>query len=467
MHDYDKKQKKLLLINPVPENDVNMATMVTLLSIPPLNLGYLAALTPDGWDIEIIDENSRRLDFDNDWKADLVALTSTTCNTPRAYEIANYFRDKGIKTVMGGIHASMLPDEALGFVDAVVVGEADKVWKELIEDFNSGCLKKIYEGVNGPLDKMVWPRRDLYSKNYKIKVGVMQTARGCPMNCDFCSVSAFNGCIYRQRPIKDVLDEIESIGSKIIFFIDDNILGHGKLAERRAIELFKGIADRRLNIRWASQASINFADNDEVLEWAQKSGCFALFVGFESLNVETLKRMHKTRNLQEGTARYKEIIKRFHSHGIGIVGSFVFGYDEDNADTFKNVKNFIFDSKLDGSQFSFLTPLPGTKLYERVKDTDRLIYKNYPKDWIHYDVGTVVLKPQNMTPEQLRDEVLNLYRETASTSMSIKRAITCLFETKSMLAAAASFLWNHGYGTGFSKKYRNVFMRQDNSDHLF
>lgn len=443
--------KKLLLINPASEFDINLSKAVPVLNLPPLNLGYIASLTPSNWEIQILDENIEQYKSE---EADLVGLTAMTSNSPRAYELATNFKRKGIPTIMGGIHASMLPDEALRFVDSVVIGEAENVWGEVIKEFENNKLKPKYYGSRTSLERLVYPKRNLYSNKYKIK-GLIQTTRGCPMNCEFCSVTAFNGGIYRQRPINEVLDELETIDSKLIFFIDDNIIGYGKKTEQRAIKLFKGIIDRGLDIKWGSQASINFADNKEVLKYAQKSGCFAIFIGFESLNEESLKSMHKIRNLKEGVKKYKDIVKKIQDYGIGISGSFIFGSDEDKRDIFRRTTEFVLDSKLDGSQFSVLTPLPGTRLYERLKKEGRLLKTNYPQDWTYYDVAHVVFRPKNMTPSELEEGVLNAYRETTTKPVSIKRSIFSFLRTKNWRTAAASYFWNRGYGSIFLNNGKN------------
>ena len=443
--------KRLLFINPRPEIDFNLGTEVPVLNFPPLSFGYLAAYTPSDWEMKVVDENLKRYNGED---ADLVCFTSMTYNAPRVYELASQFKEKGITTIMGGIHASMMPDEASRFVDTVVVGEGEKVWPKIISDFEKNRLKPYYKGEKASLDKLPMPRRDIYPKKYKNRglIQTVQTARGCPMDCDFCSVTAFNGGFYRQRPVDDVLDEIEALNSKIVFFIDDNILGHGKAAEKRAIDLFKGIIDRGLNIKWASQASINFVNNDQVLRYASESGCFSMFCGLESLNEESLKNMNKIRNLKEGVAKFKEDIRKFQDSGIGVFGAFIFGNDTDKKDIFKKTSDFILDSGLDGSQLSILTPLPGTKLYKKLKDENRIIYTDYPHDWVYYDVGTLVIKPKNMTSKELLQGISDVYKETTSMSVSMKRSLTSLLRTKNIYAPVTSYIWNRGYGNLMAKK---------------
>lgn len=449
-------KKKLLLINPMQEKS-GITQRKGIGNYPPLCLGYIAALTPSqGWDIEIIDESVQRYSGE---EADLVGLTSLTHNVPRAYQIATLLRKKGMTAIMGGIHASTLPEEASRYVDAIVVGEAEKIWAGVLKDFEKKQLKKIYKGERWPLIDLPHPRRDLFSKNYSIKANI-QTARGCPMRCDFCSVTAFNGGTFRQRPVKEVLDELETLEGKVVAFVDDNILGYGKNAVQRALHLFKGIVDRGLKIRWFSHASLNFVQNKEVVKYAKKSGCFNLFIGFESLNEESLKKMHKVPNVKAGVKSYQGIIRQFHDQGIGIAGGFIFGDDLDTKDVFEKTTEFILKSKIDAAQLTILNPLPGTRVYQRLKKEKRLLYTNYPDDWAYYDnLGNVLFVPKNMTSEELFEGILNVYKKTTSKPKSIKRAVTTLYRTKNFWAAGGAFLWNYILGTEFIKKYKNEKQR--------
>ena len=440
--------RKLLLINPVEKADINISN-VSVLRLPPLCLAYIAALTPSDWDIKIIDENIEPFTFEY---ADLVGLTAMTSNAPRAYEIAESYREKGIKTVMGGIHASILYDEAIQFVDSVVIGEAESVWQHLIHDFKDNKLQRFYRGEHTSLEKIVEAGRDLYSDKYKIK-NTVQTARGCPMDCEFCSVTIFNGGRYRQRPVEQVLDELESIGSKLIYFVDDNILGYGEKAEQRAIQLFRGMKERGLNKRWASQVGIDFANNPEVLKHAQKAGCSAMFIGFESLNEEVLQDMHKIRNLKARVSNYKEIVERIHNHGIGVIGAFTFGSDGDKNDIFARTTEFLLDSKMDAQQLTILTPLPGTRLYRRLAQEGRLLYADYPEDWKYYDFTEAVFKPKHMTPDELKEGVAEIYKHTTLRATSLKRALNSLLSTRNLYATIISYVFNRGYGSICMRKY--------------
>ena len=443
--------KKLLLINPGDEAKLN-AYSIRNLTYPPPALAYLAALTPSGWDVKISDENIEPLTFED---ADLVGITAMTCSAPRAYEISEQYRRKGIRTVMGGIHASMLCDEAIQFVDSVVIGEAESVWQSLLDDFERNELKRFYRGERISLENLPRPRNDLYSDKYRLKAFV-QTARGCPMDCEFCSVTAFHGRTYRQRPVEEVLDEIEALNCREFFFSDDNILNYGKKAEERAIQLFRGMKERGLNKRWASQVGIDFGNNPKVLRWAKRSGCLAVFIGFESVDEETLQGMGKVRNLKVGVKNYKEVIKRIHDHGIGIYGQFILGSDGDRKDIFQRTIEFVLGSKIDSASFTTLTPFPGTRLYDRLKSEGRLLRTNYPDDWKHYDHAEPVFRPKHMTPDELGEGVYQVYEHTTSRVTSLKRAFNSLTQTRNLRVAGVTYSLNRGLGSLATSKYQYV-----------
>lgn len=234
-------------------------------------------------------------------------ITAFTAATPRAYEIAGLYRSKGIPVVMGGIHASMCPDEAINYVDSIVIGEAESIWPKVIQDAEKNNLQKIYKGEYRELTGMPVPRRDLFNKEYIFST--VQTARGCPMDCEFCSVTAFNGQRFRRRPAQEVLAELESINNKMIFFVDDNIIGYGKKSREIAISIFQGMVQRKMNKLWFCQVSLNFAD-DEVLLWARKAGCQMVFIGLEAENIDSLKEINKKLNLIKGIDGYTDAFKR-------------------------------------------------------------------------------------------------------------------------------------------------------------
>lgn len=229
---------RLVLINPVSVHERGLHRK-RITRFPPLGLAYLGAVTPAHWEVRLVDENIRVAPFPD---ADLVGITSFTSTVNRAYEIASFYQDKKVPVAMGGIHVTMMPEEALRYADGVVQGEGEEVWPEVLKDFESGQLKRVYDAFPEELSNLPLPRRDLFDSSYAW--GTLQTSRGCPMNCHFCSVTAFNGRRFRQRPVEEVLHELKWIPQKNVFFVDDNILGYGKAAEERAIRLFRGVVEQ-------------------------------------------------------------------------------------------------------------------------------------------------------------------------------------------------------------------------------
>ena len=372
--------------------------------VPPVALGIVAALTPEDWSVKIIDENFTPFRYAD---ADLVGITALTSTVPRAYEIAQLYREKGIPVVMGGVHASMLPDEARQYVDSVVIGEAEAVWPQLIADFEAGRMQETYRGGFPDLKSMPVPRYDLFPRR---SLGAVQTSRGCPMNCEFCSVTAFNGNRYRYRPVEEVLDELERIPKKAVFFLDDNIVGQGTKNEERALELFEGMIKRRLNKVWFGQASMNLANNDTILEYAARSGCMMMLIGVEAEDPDALKEIRKTVNLGTLKKSYQEAFRRIHKHGIAVHGFFMYGMDVDTPEALRARTEFIRTSGVDSVKVSIVCPFPGTQLYERMRREGRLRYTNFPQDWAHYHFAEVAQQPKLMSPDELEGLVAEAHR---------------------------------------------------------
>jgi radical SAM superfamily enzyme YgiQ (UPF0313 family) len=432
-------KKRLLLVNPV--NPVRPGLTVNPSSrFPPLGLGVVAALTPDDWDIEIIDENFEKFKYR---KADLVGLTTFTANVNRAYEIAGIYREKGTPTILGGIHASMRPEEAMHYVDTVVVGEVESIWHKVITDFGKGKMQRIYKGEWLDLKGIPQPRRDLFNSDYIF--ASIQTGRGCPMDCEFCSVSAFNGRRYRQRPVSEVLDELENISQKMVFFVDDNIIGYGSKAEKRAVALFKGMIDRGIKKDWFCQASLNFADNEEVLKYAAKSGCRMVFLGVEAESDEALKEVNKKMNLDIGVNSYEDVFRRINRHGIAVLGAFIYGMDSDTVESLRRRTDYIINSGVDVIQTTYLTPLPGTRLFDRLKNKGLLLHTELPDDWFHYDMTEVIYKPFSMSSQELADVMSESVSRLYSRRTLFYKFLKTLIATRSFITAMWAYSSNVNY----------------------
>jgi len=426
----------LLLINPL-EPYKRDALFDTSTISPPLGLGIIAGLTPNDWEVEIFDENFGVFEYQ---PADLVGITALTSAALRAYELSELYRKNGVATVLGGIHVSMRPDEAELYADAIVVGEAEGVWKKVLADFKENKLRKRYYGDQLPLENAVWPRRDLFHPGYAYEN--IQTTRGCPMNCDFCSVHTFNGNHYRQRPVEDVLDELENIKSERLFFVDDNLIGYSKTSTERAIRLFKGMIERGIKKDWYCQASLNIANNDEVLKWAAASGCQMILIGIESEKVEQLQETNKKMNLKIGVDHYEEAFNKIHAHGISVLGALVFGLDSDSEEDLMNRAQYAINSGIDAMQATIITPLPGTGLFNRLEKENRLLFTNFPEDWKHYHFLEVIHQPRLMSPEKLMETMHTCWNLMWNEKTLYRKMLKTLKATKSAKAAAWAFTSN-------------------------
>jgi radical SAM superfamily enzyme YgiQ (UPF0313 family) len=428
--------KKIVFINPSIQNTV--FGKMKMLALPPMGLGILASRTPDKYEVKIIDENVDVVDFDRD--ADLVAVTATTVQAPRAYQIIQAFRKEGVPTIMGGIHASVRTFEAAYFADSVAVGEGDELWPLILKDFDAGKLKKTYHAESFPsLKNIPKVNRKLFSKKYMIQS--VQTSRGCPCNCSFCSVTKFNGSRYRFRSINEVIEEIEQLKDKRLFIADDSIVGLGNDGIDHARLLFNNL--KGLGKSWGSQVCITIAEHDDLLKAASEAGANTFYIGFESIEAESLKSLSKAINLRPIIKNYKETIKRIHAHGIGVIGGFILGCDADTKEIFDKTIEFVHETGIDGCQFTIMTPFPGTRLYEQVRKEGRLLYTNYPNDWVRYNAYEAVIKPRNMTVDELVSGWRKVYDATSTMGTSLIRGVKTLINTRSFINASVNMFWNY------------------------
>jgi radical SAM superfamily enzyme YgiQ (UPF0313 family) len=420
--------KKLLLI--LPRNDRGYWGKISKsgkAGLVRLSLPTIAALTPSDWDIEILDARTTPVDFDR--KVDIVGITAFTADIPNAYEIADGFRSKGMKVVMGGIHVSALPDEALEHADSVVVGEAEGVWKDLLSDLEKGELKQIYRADELiEMSGMTVPRNDLLDRSLYSSFNSLQATRGCPFKCEYCAVTAFFGNKYRTRPAAEVIDEIRGYDTRNFFFVDDNITGKPGYAK----ELFQALIP--LNRVWGGQTTINIAKDDELLSLYAKSGGKYAFIGFETLSEVNLKKMNKSWNSPNG---FRDAVSKIHKAGINIIGSFILGLDEDDSSVFEKTFRFIMDNNIDAAQFHILTPFPGTELYNDIDRQGRIT----DRDWSKYHTGEVIFSPVGMTAEELQRGYWWIYHKT--------------YELKNILRRSLRSPRNFVYRVGANLSYRN------------
>ena len=448
---------RLLLINPT--NIHRGLGNIRSTAWPPLNLPYLAAVTPKHYQLSVIDENVESFEFQ---KADIVGITAYTATVTRAYEISRIYRKKGIRVVMGGIHVSMMPDEALNYCDSVVIGEAESVWPSVLNDVESGNLKDRYHGDWLSLEKLPIPRRDILKNSY-YRWGSLQTSRGCPMNCSFCSVTAFNGRRFRRRPLDSVIDELAQIPQKRILLCDDNIIGYSQQDSEWLHSFFSKILEKNIKKIFFAQTSIQFGENPELVRLAARAGLKIVFVGMESVNPATLHAYGKTINLDRlRQNQLKEYIKRIRRAGIVFLGAFVLGSDEDDASVFPATLEFVKSSHIDVLQVTKPTPLPGTQLWSTLNENNRIINQNFPEAWNNYRFSRMLYKPARMSIEDVYEGYSRLKETYYSLWETIKRTLSTLLTTKSLIATIISLKLNTSYRRAFldSENYR-IYNRQN------
>ena len=400
----------------------------------------LVSLTPSKHEVRVFDENIEDIDYN--WGADLAGISVRTMFANRAYKISEEFRRRGVTTVMGGIHPSICTEETLQHCDSVVIGEAEAVWKDLLHDVQENKLQKTYKG-QGAIDITISPTPDWSALSRdKYISDIMQTTKGCPFQCEFCSVHAYDGQKIRNKSIPQVLKELkglsDSIGGmkkKALFIADDNIIANRKFSK----ELFSALKNQE--IKWSCQASINISKEDELLRLMKESGCGAMLIGLESVSKNNLSCMDKGVNLRHD---YTDAIKKIQSFGMLVHGSFILGYDFDTQESFDDLINFVEKTHLLMPLINILTPYPGTKLYKRLEKEGRIL----SKDWSKYDTKNVVFSPARLTPEEMLEGYKKVIRDVYSFDSIYKRL---------------SYYWDMGFWNSFNAddpirfKYRVLF----------
>ncbi len=408
----------------------------------PLAIATLAGLTPKSYDRVFYDDRIEDIPFDE--PTDIVAINVETFTARRAYQIAKKYRRRGVKVVMGGFHATLVPDEVIQYADAVVVGEAEITFGKLLQDLAYGRMKRVYRALNGPDLTGIVPDRSIYSGKQYMKLSLVETGRGCRFSCDFCSIASFFQNSYRARPVQDVIDEILRLNNRDVFFVDDNIA----VDPKRARELFEALIPLRL--RWVGQISINAARDEAMLTLMRRSGCAGVLVGLESLQPDSLEAMGKTVN--NGARDYALAMTKFREYGLGVYATFVFGYDTDTRVSCMEALEFAQRHRHFFAAFNNLIPFPGTRLYGRLKSEGRLIYQKW---WLSedYRFGDVPFVPANFSPEGLAMQCLECRKEFYGFRSVMKRGLDLKANCRTPEMALLYFIHNFSNG-------RDILRRQ-------
>ncbi len=393
----------------------------------PLPAATIAGLTPAGVQVRFFDDRMEGIDYDA--PTDLVAISVETYTAKRAYQIASAYRRRGVPVVMGGFHATLQPDEVARYAEAVVVGEAETVWAELLDDARHGRLKQRYQGVGRPALGGLRPDRSIFEGKRYLPIGLVEAGRGCHFHCDFCAVQTVFAQQQTRRPIDDVLDEIRRIKDrhKLLFFVDDNITSN----MRQAKAFFEALAP--LNVRWVSQASINAAHDEAFLELLVRSGCQGVLIGFESLDPRNLAAMGKDFNTMRGG--YEVALANLRRHKLRLYATFVFGYDHDTPEAFDATVDFAHEHGFYMAAFNHLTPFPGTPLYERLEREGRLRFERW---WLDpdYAYNVIPFEPAGMAPDELQAGCLAARRRFYAVPSIVRRSLT-------RTNRASAFMWRN------------------------
>ena len=435
---------KILLVSPSvnPGERTNKQMLM-----PQLALFILQGLTPKEHQVTTVDEEAEEIDLEHD--CDLVGISCMTANASRAYGLAAEFKKRGRTVVLGGVHPTLLPDEALRHGDAVVIGEAEGVWAELLEDHQSGRLKRTYHNPRPDLSKYVPKDFAKITRRHLFGMVPIMTSRGCPYHCDFCCVTDLFGKEIRHVPVGNVVRDIQESGAKHFMFLDDNIIGHPAYAK----ELFAAL--RPLRISWVGQSSISMLVKDEeLLKLASESGCKGLFVGLESVKEAQMGSLRKSFNSVLGLELG---LKKVRQAGIFVLASMIFGFDEDTKDVFDETVRFLIKNRIHSVAFNVLTPYPGTQTFRKMREENRLL----TDDWKYYDHSTVVFQPKNMSPHELMVGKIGARKKFYSARSILQR----LFGNLDHAAIFLAMNWGHVKGVRAEER-RLAVIRKELYDRL-
>jgi radical SAM superfamily enzyme YgiQ (UPF0313 family) len=447
--DVKGRDVRIALVSPITRRTQGYHTIGTF--IPQLGLQVLAELVPPGHQVDIIDEvfgTAATEALLRDGGYDLVGVTSYTSGATRAYEIAAGCRKRGIPTVLGGPHASACPDEGAEYFDSVAVGECDQIWPQIVADAAAGRLQPRYLGQLSDLEhgQLGRARQALQPINGVYDLSAIQTSRGCPVGCEYCSVTRFNGPAIRRRSIGSIIEEWNQTTRKFIFVVDDNFFGVGPGHAEWAKELLRALVRHGKKRLWFSQTTVNMGEDAEALRLAYQAGCRGMLVGFETFNAQSLKSYHKGVN-RRSLARYPELVRGFHRAGVSVFGGFIIGSDEDTPQTVADTALAAVRMGVDIIQITNLTPLPGTGMFDRLQAEGRLLAVDWPKDWERHTFTETVYNPKRMTARELDEAIYELRYAAATRRWVWKRAFRSLLRTGSLSTA----LFVHGMNLGWKR----------------
>jgi radical SAM superfamily enzyme YgiQ (UPF0313 family) len=385
---------KLMLIKPnIGRREHNL--YVDEARMEPLQIGVLAALTPPDVEVVLYDDRMELIPYNE--ATDLVAITVETFTARRAYEISAEFRQRGVPVIMGGMHPTLLPDEAAQHADAVYIGDAELLWSQVITDARRGKLQPMYKAKGGIPHPGLMPRRDIFQGKGYLPLTLLQFGRGCRFECNFCVTSVFFNKTHFCRNVREVIQEIEAQERKLLFFVDDNILSDFEAAKALFRELIP------LKVSWVSQASIDMTQDHELMELMAKSGCLGHVIGFETIDPDNLRNMKKTPNLIRQFEGYKPQLDILRDYGLQTWAAFSLGHDHDTLESIDRTIEFVIESKFPFAAFNILIPYPNTPLYRRLEAEGRLLYDG--RWWLHpeYRFNHAAFQPRHMSPEELTE----------------------------------------------------------------
>jgi radical SAM superfamily enzyme YgiQ (UPF0313 family) len=433
---------KLTLIHPCIGRRIGEPYIRTW-QMEPLAPAVLAGLTPKDIEVRFYDDRMELIPYDA--PTDLVAISVETYTAKRAYQIASIYRRRGVPVVMGGFHATLVPEEVRQYAESIIIGEAEGVWPEVLDDFRYGRLKPVYQKLTRPPLSGLKPDRSIFVGKRYLPIGLVEAGRGCHFKCEFCAVQSYFDSTQTRRPAEEILEELRQIKKPLIFFVDDNITSNMDQAKA----FFRALIP--LKIRWVSQASINAAHDEEFLHLVKASGCQGLLIGFETLNPDNLKQMRKGFNTMKGG--YEVALANLRRHGIRLYVTFILGYDEDKGDTFRECLNFAMKHRFYIVAFNHLTPFPGTPLYERLKREGRLLYDPW---WLHpdYRYGMVPFAPKGITPEMVKEHCIQARADFYSLSSLLRRSLDFKVNSNNF------FMWSKFFVINLLMR-REVLQRKD------